>query len=64
MVTGAQLRYDAGMRPGMIRLLFLVALAGAGATLAGCSACDFPLYVPQGCRSGPPAAPDAPPPGG
>jgi hypothetical protein len=45
---------------GLIRALSLTLIA---ATLAGCSACDFPFYVPQSCRSGPAPAQDAPPPG-
>jgi hypothetical protein len=43
-------------------LIRAVALALAAATLAGCSACDFPFYVPQSCRAAPAPGEPAPPP--
>ncbi|MBX6425518.1 MAG: hypothetical protein IRZ09_06310 [Variibacter sp.] len=45
---------------GLFRVLAWMLI---GATLSGCTACDIPLYVPQSCKSGPPPAGDAPPPG-
>jgi hypothetical protein len=47
----------------MANLFRVVCLGLIAATLAGCSACDFPLYVPQSCHGGPAPAQDAPPPG-
>jgi hypothetical protein len=56
--------YDAGpLGTKMTNLFRVLSLALIAATLAGCSACDFPLYVPQSCRAGPQPAQDAPPPG-
>ena len=50
-------------RGKMAKFMTLLTLALGSVALAGCSACDFPFYVPQSCRSGPPATPDTPPPG-
>ncbi|HET9903349.1 MAG TPA: hypothetical protein VFQ27_06570 [Xanthobacteraceae bacterium] len=44
------------------KLKAAIALALA-TTLAGCTACDFPLYVPQSCRSAPAPQQPAHPPG-